>query len=227
MAKKALEEKIKNVGFWTFSFFAWYLIVAFFLKSNYPIYEYLLNRKDAYEVIKDALTLTAAFLAPVAAFVLYSEWQISHRLIKNEQLIENLHIEIRDINYKLSMLVFNLQYQANQNDEKEMLPYKDDLKNLDEKHFRALSEIERIKSKFENQDFFDQAKEYLTLCFSLIKDAEGFIGCNSDYNQTNTKETLGKRLVAYNKLMDSRIKFELNSYTGVVAIRSAADKYFI
>ena len=70
MKKKTLEKQIRQVGFWTFIGIFSYMVMAFFLKSNYPIYEYDFNRSVAYDVIKDALTLGAAFLAPVAAFVL-------------------------------------------------------------------------------------------------------------------------------------------------------------
>lgn len=85
MAKKTLEEKIKQVGFWTFGGVFWYLVIAFFLKSSYPIYEYNLDRFATYDTIKDALTLAAAFLAPVAAFVLFSDWRIQHKEINNEK----------------------------------------------------------------------------------------------------------------------------------------------
>ena len=85
MKKKTLEEKIKRVGFWTFGGVFWYLVIAFFLKSNYPIYEYNLDRSAAYDIIKDALTLAAAFLAPVAAFVLFIDWKIQHKEVHNEK----------------------------------------------------------------------------------------------------------------------------------------------
>ena len=85
MKKKTLEEKIKQVGFWTFGGIFWYLVIAFFLKSNYPIYDYDFNRSIAYDVIKDALTLAAAFLAPVAAFVLFIDWKAQHKEVHNEK----------------------------------------------------------------------------------------------------------------------------------------------
>ena len=85
MKKKTLEEKIKRVGFWTFGGVLWYLVIAFFPKSNYPIYEYNLDRSAAYDIIKDALTLAAAFLAPVAAFVLFIDWKTQHKEVHNEK----------------------------------------------------------------------------------------------------------------------------------------------
>ena len=85
MTKKTLEEKIKQVGFWTVTGIFSYLMMAFFMKSNYPIYEYGFNRSVAYDVIKDALTLGAAFLAPVAAFVLFIDWKTQHKEVNNEK----------------------------------------------------------------------------------------------------------------------------------------------
>lgn len=94
MFKKSLHDQIKIIGFWTFGGVFWYLVIAFFLKSKYPIFEYSFNPEIAYEVIKDALTLAAGFLAPVAAFVLFSDWRDQHRSISNEkvsrQIVDNL-----------------------------------------------------------------------------------------------------------------------------------------
>jgi len=103
MAKKTLEEKIKQVGFWTFGGVFWYLAIAFFLKSNYPIYDYDFNRSVAYDVIKDALTLVAALLAPVAAFVLFTDWREQHAAIKNERTSEEIKKQIMQIKGYLSL----------------------------------------------------------------------------------------------------------------------------
>lgn len=96
MANKSLNDKIKIIGFWTFGGIFWYLVIAFFLKSKYPIFNYNFNTDLAYDVIKDALTLAATFLAPVAAFVLFSDWREQHKLVKlekdAEQIIHNIYI---------------------------------------------------------------------------------------------------------------------------------------
>lgn len=101
MTKKTIEEKIQDVGFWTFGGVIWYLIIAFFLKSKYPIYEYRFNPKDAYDVLKDALTLAATFLAPVAAFVLFSDWRSEHIEKKIESDSEAIVNELNSIFLKL------------------------------------------------------------------------------------------------------------------------------
>lgn len=104
MAKKSLNEKIKVIGFWTFGGVFWYLVIAFFLKSKYPIFYFSFNTDTAYDVLKDALTLAAGFLAPVAAFVLFSDWRAQHfqtKIEKDSQLIDDL---IFEINSKLNSL---------------------------------------------------------------------------------------------------------------------------
>lgn len=96
MSKKILKDKIRQVGFWTFSGVFWYLVISFFLLSDYPIQDQPFNGKDAYMVVKDALGLAAAFLAPVAAFVLFQDWREQHSIISNKKLSEDI---IRDLSY--------------------------------------------------------------------------------------------------------------------------------
>lgn len=88
MANKSLNEKFKIIGFWTFGGIFWYLLISFFLLSDYPLQDYPFNHKKTYEVLKDALTLAATFLAPVAAFILFTDWREQHievALEKNTQ----------------------------------------------------------------------------------------------------------------------------------------------
>lgn len=117
MVKKTLGERIKQVGFWTFGGIFWYLVIAFFLKSNYPIYEYSLDRSTAYEVIKDALTLAAAFLAPVAAFVLFTDWRVQHIEKRKEQESEVILSRINILLEKLAQLYVSVCRDENINNE--------------------------------------------------------------------------------------------------------------
>lgn len=116
MNKKTLKQKIEAVGFWTFGGVFWYLVIAFFLKSNYPIYEYNLDRSAAYDVIKDALTLAATFLAPVAAFVLFSDWRDQHREIDQENQASKIYNTIELIFMRLRTLNFNFIETVSRND---------------------------------------------------------------------------------------------------------------
>nr|WP_228289827.1 hypothetical protein [Acinetobacter pittii] len=105
MADRELKDKIKTVGFWTFGGVFWYLVISFFLLSDYPIQNNFFDHKKAYEVLKDGLTLAATFLAPVAAFVLFSDWREEHRVKSLLNLIDQIKlkagkIEDNFINYE-------------------------------------------------------------------------------------------------------------------------------
>lgn len=91
--KNGLNQNIKKICFWVFSGFFWYLVISYFLLSDYPIYDQPFNHKIAYEVIKDALGLSAAFLAPAIAVVLFSDWRVQHTSIRNE----NISLQVKDL----------------------------------------------------------------------------------------------------------------------------------
>lgn len=97
MAKQSLEDKIKLIGFWVFSGVFWYLVISFFLLSDYPIQEQPFHNKKAYEVIKDALGLAAAFLAPVTAFVLFSDWREQFKASIKDEVMNQLY----ELNFKI------------------------------------------------------------------------------------------------------------------------------
>ncbi|WP_407411391.1 hypothetical protein [Acinetobacter sp.] len=104
MSKKNLKDKIRQVGFWTFSGVFWYLVISFFLLSDYPIQDQPFNGKDAYMVVKDALGLAAAFLAPVAAFMLFQDWREQHTKISNDQLSRKIITDLKEIECLLNYL---------------------------------------------------------------------------------------------------------------------------
>ncbi|MFL9533479.1 hypothetical protein ACKEPO_17540, partial [Acinetobacter baumannii] len=96
MAKKELKDKIELTIFWLGLFCITYLILGFILKSDLtkPI-----DSSIFYEVLKDSLTITAAFLAPIAALILFSDWRVEHRLKNNEELSKTV---IKETQYLIS-----------------------------------------------------------------------------------------------------------------------------
>lgn len=90
MKSNQLEKKLKKVLICISIFFLGYLVVGFFLNSNYPIYKYSFNLGKAYEILRDALTLSAYFLAPAMAYVLFNDWRVQHNTIKNEKTSEEV-----------------------------------------------------------------------------------------------------------------------------------------
>ncbi|WP_368577739.1 hypothetical protein [Acinetobacter pittii] len=105
MDSTELYKKLKKVSIYIFSFFFWYLVIAFFLKSDYPIHNYTFNRKDAYEILRDGLTLSAYFLAPAVGLVLVSDWRAQHVELKIERLSE----EIWALNRRIVRKLYELQ----------------------------------------------------------------------------------------------------------------------
>lgn len=88
MANKILKEKIKDLIVWMIMFFISYLIVGYLIQSNYL--HSLLAASKLYELFRDALTLTAYFLAPFAAFMLFNDWREQHKTLKVEKEAESL-----------------------------------------------------------------------------------------------------------------------------------------
>lgn len=89
MAKKNLEEKIKDVVFYAIIFFILYLILGFLIKSEW-LTSFTQSWVYTYELLRDAFTLTAYFLAPAAAFVLFSDWREQH----NKRVINEFALKV-------------------------------------------------------------------------------------------------------------------------------------
>lgn len=99
MAIRKLEDKIKRVFYFIGGGIVVYLLISFTILSSFPWYPYQLNKKLAYEVLKDAFTIGAAFLAPIAAFVLFTDWRVEHRIKSTLQLLEDL----KNLSYDIKM----------------------------------------------------------------------------------------------------------------------------
>lgn len=122
MAKQTLKEKIERVGFCIFTGFAWYLIISFFLLSDYPIYDSSFDHKKAYEVIKDGLIISAAFLAPVAAFVLFSDWKEPYveKVIEDDSL--KIYEGINNGMNELHRILFEIDNSDNFKEDDDSVP---------------------------------------------------------------------------------------------------------
>lgn len=103
-----------GVCWWAAGLTVLYFIVGAFLKSDGPNFD----PAKTYDLIKDTLTLTATFLAPVAAFVLFSDWREQHEaqsiesdstdvfngLNVLEDKLLNLNFAIDDEDFKTEMI---------------------------------------------------------------------------------------------------------------------------
>lgn len=110
MGKKEIKDKIELTIFWLGLFCLSYLILGFILKSDLTS---PLDSSIFYEVFRDSLTLTAYFLAPIAALILFTDWREQHTSINNEKNSK----EILDVATNLLPYI-NTYYLEIENDEK-------------------------------------------------------------------------------------------------------------
>ncbi|MDR3027260.1 MAG: hypothetical protein LBV35_02245 [Acinetobacter sp.] len=227
MDNNQLNSKILKIGMWIFSFFFWYLVVAFFLKSNYPIYEQPFNRKEAYEALRDGLTLSAYFLAPAVALVLFSDWRSQHRAISNENEVNQTLIEIRELQNKINSVTFELSFQKNQEIEENMLPH---LKRIEEIQAIILTRkaiLEFMKDNFTNLTFINNADTILNKQYFLLFYAKNFIGFNEKYNLSENVETLGDRYNSYLLFNNQRNDYSIQSDELLKNLNESAKEYRI
>ncbi|EXB27200.1 hypothetical protein J537_0558 [Acinetobacter baumannii 1437282] len=169
MTTNKLQKKIKMVRFWAFAGIFWYLVIAFFLKSEYPIFHYKFNPKDTYDVLKDALTLAAAFLAPVAAFILFSDWRESHVEIRNENIGLELYHFIIKTNNDLDRIDIKFRFKHSKIERPEEI--------LEKAHDIKLLILEKgmLVSSLDSDNSTNELREFAKLTHSLIMDMLMFV----------------------------------------------------
>lgn len=105
MSKESLEEKIKLTIFWLGLFCLTYLILGFIIKSDFTkTFDTLIF----YEVLRDSLTLTAYFLAPVAAFILFTDWREQHKTLKSDKFYDEIEMDFRYSHFLADEMYLNM-----------------------------------------------------------------------------------------------------------------------
>lgn len=98
MTKINFYAKIKLTIGWVGFFSLLYFLVAVWLESDGVHF----NRKLTYQLLKDTLTLTAAFFAPIAALVLFSDWREQHKAIKKDTHYDEVLKDVIKVKHKLN-----------------------------------------------------------------------------------------------------------------------------
>lgn len=178
MGTKTIQDKIKDVADWTFRCFVIYLVVAFFLKSKYPIFNYDFCLECAYEVIKDALTLTAAFLAPVAAFVLFTDWRGQHVEVENEKISKEIVLGILPIIEKSTSDFFQFQ-----DDPEGMFKFREHYFNNLYELRNKVSQISSINSR--SLEFIVNGEELAKRLLEGFNLMDAYLNANSNANWAN------------------------------------------
>lgn len=224
MAKKELKEKIELTIFWLGLFCLTYLIFGFILKSDLtkPI-----DSSIFYEVLKDSLTITAAFLAPIAAFILFSDWRENHRLVRNEKEVNDLYKKIRNDNLIMLKFVFELAYQKNKENTEIMKNYFEEYNILNENNIYALNELERMKPRLINSEFYNVAREILNLQFELIFKIYRYLEFNKTASIDQSEENIGASYTAWLEFNNFRLDYELESLKIINSLKIETEKYII
>lgn len=164
MKKNEVNKQIKRVCFWVFSFFFWFLVVGFFLKSEYPIYKYEFNPKDAYEVITDGLSLSAYFLAPAIAYVLFTDWRIQYKAIKEDDFYGEVEFSLNKLKYQCNDIFWDVAARSiDPENIKEQLSKKLQNLSVDFKELKIKFEKSKPDINNDNKIFLSSAEDAIKL----------------------------------------------------------------
>ncbi|MBJ8440034.1 hypothetical protein [Acinetobacter junii] len=164
MDKKTLKQKIKYVQISAVVFSIIYFLLGAFLKSDGPIFD----SAKTYELIRDSLTITAYFLAPAAAIVLFSDWREQHveKLLEEEStIIYNQFLAFIDMwqNYKFTIT-----------DDESFV--KTTVESREESHFSLLDQVEKsIQLAQQLHARSTKAKEFSEEAIKCLKEARTLI----------------------------------------------------
>lgn len=111
MKGKTLEQKISLVLYGAAIFFAFLFALGFILKAD------LLSKwptaSDFYEIGKDALTITAYYIAPAAALILFSDWRQEHVEKSREQQGREIYNLVKQVESSLKHLELEVEDEKN------------------------------------------------------------------------------------------------------------------
>ena len=164
MAKKTLEEKIKLVCWWALGLTILYFLIGARLISDGPKFD----PTKTYNLLKDTLTLTAAFLAPVAAFVLFSDWREQHI----EKLLEQ---ESSEIYASYIDILDTWQHYRFEVEDDEVFT-QSTIESREAKHFGLMDRVEKaiqITEQLQSRDI--KAKEFTELALNCFKEIRNLI----------------------------------------------------
>lgn len=166
MAKKTLKEKINDVAFWTVIFLILYLIIGYLLESLWLSKPLKLD--ELYELLKDGFSITAAFLAPVAAFILFSDWREQHI----EKLLEQ---ESSEIYASYIDILDTWQHYRFEVEDDEVFT-QSTIESRGAKHFGLMDRVEKaiqITEQLQSRDI--KAKEFTELALNCFKEIRNLI----------------------------------------------------
>lgn len=163
MQNNDLEEKLKKVIFNIFTFLFWYLVISFFLKSDYPLYENSFDTKVAYEILRDGLTLSAYFLAPAIAYVLFTDWRVQHKAIKADNFYDDLDLRVKEAYHIANNMFLDITTRTKKSDFLEKITNNtaDLFTSIEQIRLRSI--VFKHEHNQQGQEFMEHIKEILKL----------------------------------------------------------------
>lgn len=206
MVKKTLEEKLKLVCFWVFGGAFWYVVISYFLLSDYPIQNYPFDHKKAYDVLRDVLTVSAYFLAPGIAWALVTDWKEQHQAIEQYNFFNEIDFQLNEL-YRISVDLFLEMTQRT-------IKFDDFEIQWRNNAFKIFGEVNKVDNKFRSikiqnpNAFMKQTEELLgafnSVCvqFQLVL-SDYFPSPTSDKDSISTiRATSNKNVTSLSKNLD-------------------------
>lgn len=164
MKGKTLEQKISLALFGTVVFFAILFALGVFLKTE------LLSKcptaNEVYEIGRDSLTLTAYFLAPLTALLLFSDWRLEHVEKSREQQGRAIYNLVKQVDSILGEL--ELEVEDESNFSTDVSPIVED---LSKELIRKLSTLQHELNDFYYDD--PQANAFREAVETVLKELRG------------------------------------------------------
>lgn len=159
MVKKTLEKKLKRVCFWIIGGAFLYAALSYFLLNNYSFQHSPLTSQNAYDLLKDTLTISAYFLAPGIAWALVTDWKDQHQAIERHNFINEMDFQLHEL-YRISedfYLEITQRTISNENIETQWR----------NKAFQIFGEVNKVNNKYRSIEiqnstaFMKQAEELI------------------------------------------------------------------
>ncbi|MDS7693898.1 hypothetical protein N7562_06830 [Acinetobacter soli] len=160
MVNKTLQEKLEFVCFRVFGGAFWYMLISFFLLSDYPIQNYPFDHKKAYEILRDTLTLSAYFLAPGIAWALVTDWKYQHHAIERHNFFNEIDFQLHELHRISQDFFLDITQRTILNEDVEII-WRD-------KAFNIFGEVNKVNNKFKSIEIMDSS--------GFMKQAEELIG---------------------------------------------------
>ncbi|RSP90809.1 hypothetical protein EA716_18905 [Acinetobacter baumannii] len=202
-----------------FVLFASFILISIAFKS--------MTHSSVEDMVKDGMGFAATGLAPIIAILLFNDWRENHRLVRDELEVNDLYKKIRNDNLTMLKFVYDLAHQKNKENTEIMENYFEEYNILNENNIYALNELERMKPRLINSQFYNVARKILNLQFELIFKIFRYLEFNKTASIDQSEENIGASYKAWLEFNNFRVEYELESLKIINSLKIEAEKYII